>query len=194
MQDFKYIILILIILLIVEMVSRRTKKTDRGRVMPPDDESFTQYGRGDKRINWAYEKKMLLSKAEYYFWRRLKAKCDEKGIIVCPKVRIEDFVTIKCDDYATRQKYRGYIKARHIDFLLCDSNLNLLAGVELDDGSHGKENAQKVDMLKDDVFTAIHLPLFRVRAGRNYDVELDSIMEKLVGLKGNNCSKEYNGN
>ena len=181
MQDFKYIILILIILFIVELVSRRTRRKDRGRMFPPDDEAFTKYGRGDKSISWVYEKKLLLSKAEYYFWRCLKAKCDMRGFIVCPKVRIEDFVTIKCDDYTTRQKYRGYIKSRHIDFLICDRDLNLLAGVELDDGSHGKDNAKKVDALKNDVFGAINLPLFRVKAGRNYDKEIDNLLVSLLG-------------
>lgn len=179
MQEYKYLIFILIIVLIADILMKRRKGGER--TFPPDDEAFTKYGHGDKRISWVYEKKLLLSKAEYYFWRCLKAKCDMRGFIVCPKVRIEDFVAIKCDDYTTRQKYRGYIKSRHIDFLICDRDLNLLAGVELDDGFHGKDNAKKVDALKNDVFGAINLPLFRVKAGRNYDKEIDNLLVSLLG-------------
>lgn len=95
---------------------------------------------------------------------------------------MEDFVSTKSRDYKTRQRYRGYIKSRHIDFLLCDSDLNIIAGIELDDSSHNKANAKKVDMLKDDVFTAINVPLFRVSASRNkYEKELDTIFQELFG-------------
>ncbi|MDE7211838.1 MAG: DUF2726 domain-containing protein, partial [Lachnospiraceae bacterium] len=33
-------------------------------------------------------------------------------------------------------KYRGYIKSRHVDFLICDSALHILAALELNDPSH----------------------------------------------------------
>ena len=173
MFDTKYIILICVACCVLSFVLGRTRKRYK------DDENLTQYRR---RFGFfpQYEKKQLLSKAEYYFWRRLKAKCDEKDIIVCPKVRIEDFAFAKSRDYKTRQKYRGYIKSRHVDFLLCDRDLNILAGVELDDGSHNQANAKKVDMLKDDVFTSIDIPLFRISASRNkYDKELDTIFQEL---------------
>lgn len=72
-----------------------------------------------------YEKKMLLTKTEYGFWKCLKQKCDEKGFIICPKVRMEDFLSVTVKDKRQLMKYRGYIKSRHIDFMICDSALHI---------------------------------------------------------------------
>lgn len=91
---------------------------------------------------------MLLTKTEYGFWKCLKQKCDEKGFIICPKVRMEDFLSVTVKDKKQLMKYRGYIKSRHIDFMICDSALHILAGLELDDRSHNSANAQKTDLFK----------------------------------------------
>lgn len=145
-----------------------------------DDETFTKYRQG--KAESFYEHKHLLTKAEYYFWRRLKSRCDECGFLICPKVRMEDFVNVKTDDYKLRQRYRGYIKSRHVDFLLCDKDLNIVAGIELDDSSHSKDNAKKIDGLKNDVFDAIGIPLYRIGiGGKKQDAQLDAIFVELVG-------------
>lgn len=170
-------IILAIVLLLANAIIQISKKNGK------DDENLTKYN--SKKTNLSlYEKKLLLTKPEYFFWKKLKSKCDENNIVICPKVRMEDFINIKSDDYNTRQKYRGYVKARHIDFVLCDSNLNMIAGIELDDKSHNKENVKKVDELKNDVFEAIRLPLYRIPANsKNYDAELERIFNELVGEK-----------
>lgn len=145
-----------------------------------DDEQLTSYK--SKQGAGVYKKRLLLTKPEYGFWGVLKKKCDEQGLLICPKVRIEDFVTVICDDAKLRQRYRGYVKSRHIDFLLCDSKLSILAGVELDDKSHDKGNVKKVDTLKDDVFGAIGVPLYRIKAHGGYESQIDDIFVSL-GLK-----------
>ena len=127
-----------------------------------------------------YEKKMLLTKTEYGFWKCLKQKCDEKGFIICPKVRMEDFLSVTVKDKRQLMKYRGYIKSRHIDFMICDSALHILAGLELDDRSHNSANAQKTDLFKNQVFTVIGLPLFRVIiGGESYETQLNRIFATL---------------
>ena len=127
-----------------------------------------------------YEKKMLLTKTEYGFWKCLKQKCDEKGFIICPKVRMEDFLSVTVKDEKQLMKYRGYIKSRHIDFMICDSTLHILAGLELDDRSHNSANAQKTDLFKNQVFTVIGLPLSRVIiGGESYETQLNRIFAVL---------------
>lgn len=127
-----------------------------------------------------YEKKMLLTKTEYGFWKCLKQKCDEKGFIICPKVRMEDFLSVTVKDKKQLMKYRGYIKSRHIDFMICDSALHILAGLELDDRSHNSASAQKTDLFKNQVFTVIGLPLFRVIiGGESYETQLNRIFATL---------------
>ena len=65
---------------------------------------------------------------------------------MCPKVRLEDFiyVTNKQELY----KYRGYIKSRHIDFLICDNDLHIKFAIELDDKTHNTEKAKSTDEFK----------------------------------------------
>ena len=154
---------------------------------PKRKKSWTQKSSPfSKESNWngsdilPYEKKMLLTKTEYGFWKCLKQKCDEKGFIICPKVRMEDFLSVTVKDKKQLMKYRGYIKSRHIDFMICDSALHILAGLELDDRSHNSANAQKTDLFKNQVFTVIGLPLFRVIiGGESYETQLNRIFATL---------------
>lgn len=59
-------------------------------------------------------------------------------------------------------KYRGYIKSRHIDFIICDKNLHILFGLELDDKTHSYNKAKKADNFKDELFKIIQIPLERL--------------------------------
>lgn len=127
---------------------------------------------------YPYEKKMLLTKAEYAFYHVLKRKCDENDLLICPKVRMEDFINVT--DRKNILKYRGYIRSRHIDFMICDNKLHLLAGIELDDSSHQSKDAANVDEFKNKVFKTIQLPLFRVKMSQgNYEIQLDKIIYEI---------------
>lgn len=122
---------------------------------------------------YPYERKNLLSKTEYAFFKVLSDFCAKNDLIFCPKVRMEDFLSVT--DRQNYTKYRGYIKSRHIDFLLCDRSLHVLCGIELDDKSHDTAKAQKTDDFKNKVFEQIKLPLFRIRTTSNYQMELEKI-------------------
>lgn len=163
----------LIAILIVLVVLREA----RGSKWRGIDDKLTSYkSRYGAKV---YHKRNLLTKPEYGFWAVLKQKCEPHGLLICPKVRIEDFVSVSCSSEKMRQRYRGYVKSRHIDFLLCDGKLNILAGVELDDKSHDRGNVKGVDGLKDDVFRAIHIPLYRIKVKGSYESQIDDM---LVGL------------
>ena len=131
---------------------------------------------------YPYEKKMLLTKAEYTLYNVLKKKCDENKLIICPKVRMEDFINVTSQK--EKQKYRGYIKSRHIDFILCDDKLHLLGGLELDDNSHQRADVAQTDKFKEEVFKAIGLPLFRVKMSNGmYEKYIDEIIESIKSPK-----------
>lgn len=128
--------------------------------------------------SYPYAQKYLLTKTEYNFYKILYEYAVENDLLICPKVRMEDFLRVT--DRKNYAKYRGYIKSRHIDFLLCDSSLHLLCGLELDDSSHNNPDAQATDNFKDNVFKAIHLPLFRIKTTSNYEDEVERIMKKII--------------
>lgn len=131
---------------------------------------------------YPYKKKKLLTQTEYHFYMTLKEECDERNLLICPKVRMEDYIDITTNK--EKQKYRGYIKSRHIDFLICDKELNIIAGLELDDNSHNNPKTQKTDELKNNIFKNINIPLMRVNvtSGR-YREQIINILNYLVNQK-----------
>ncbi len=161
MQYIGLIILFIIILVLKELVEQKAKEST-----PKENSNY-----------YPYEKKMLLTKTEYAFYKILKKKCDEHNLLICPKVRMEDFLTVT--DKKNVMKYRGYIKSRHIDFMLCNKDLHIIAGVELDDNSHKKEKAQAADHFKNQVFCKINIPLFRIKTSGKYEEQLDTVLNTL---------------
>lgn len=160
-MDIKYIITVILFLVILYLSNSKNKKSDNEKI----------------KI-YPYKQKLLLTKTEYKFYKILKELCDQKQLIVCPKVRLEDFIEVTQSE--NKQKYRGYIKSRHIDFLLCDTKLYIKAGVELDDTSHNSNRAKETDELKNNIFKAINIPLYRVKTNsQDYTTEINNIISKL---------------
>lgn len=93
----------------------------------------------------------ILTERERAFYRILKPIADKLELQICPKVRVADIVSIKkgTKDW---QKWFNKIKSKHVDFLLCDYDMNIVLLIELDDRSHETERAQKNDRLKNAIF------------------------------------------
>lgn len=217
-KNMEYIILIIIILVLIKPKKyKRTKKYHKTNHRPkrnniisfPERENkFTpqwekiiledgseyyilaNQDEADKRVQtMPYVKKNLLTKTEYEFWNILRNECSKYNIIICPKVRMEDFIDVTAEDFSTKQSYRGKIKSRHIDFILCDNKLNILAGLELDDNSHLSTDAKITDEFKNNVFRRINIPLYRVPVNRkDYTQQINNILIKL-GYKTTNEEK-----
>lgn len=131
---------------------------------------------------YPYRQKPLLTQTEYAFWINLKQQCDRYGLIICPKVRMEDFINVTVQQ--NKLRYRGYIKSRHIDFMICDGRLNLMAGLELDDRSHQRPDVAQTDRFKDEVFRTIGLPLYRVRTSQGaYGVQIEQIISHMMACQ-----------
>ena len=156
------ILIILLMFIAATIPKRRRRRRKKGRSIlsillepTPEEEPITTI--------YPYRKTDLLTKTEYGFYKVLKEECDKRNFLICPKVRMEDFLDVTCKD--EQLKYRGYIKSRHIDFIICNQDLKILCGIELDDPSHYTQKAQKTDTFKNDVFKEIGLPLYRIKTG-----------------------------
>lgn len=93
----------------------------------------------------------ILTERERSFYRILKPVCDKLELQICPKVRVADIVSIK-KGTKDRQKWFNKISSKHVDFLLCDYDMNIVLIVELDDRSHETERAKQSDALKNAIF------------------------------------------
>lgn len=165
------VLLIIVLLYFIFLGVQQSKKRDKIKNVTKE-----------YNINGAYEKKNLLTKAEYSFWKMLYASCEERKLIICPKVRMEDFLSVTKTEKKEVMRYRGYIKSRHIDFIICDNALHILAGIELDDNSHKKEDVRKVDEMKNKIFENIKVPLYRVNMSEGkYQEHIDKIISEIVG-------------
>lgn len=129
---------------------------------------------------YPYKKKNLLTKSEYAFYMTLKEKMKNKDLIICPKVRLEDFIEVT--DKKEILKYRGKIKSRHIDFLLCDNNLRIKCAIELDDPLHNNKKAMEVDNFKNKLFNEIGLKLYRIAYNEDKNKRIDDILIELNKL------------
>ena len=67
----------------------------------------------------------ILTERERAFYRILKPIADKLELQICPKVRVADIVSIKkgTKDW---QKWFNKIRSKHVDFLLCDYDMNIV--------------------------------------------------------------------
>lgn len=111
----------------------------------------------------SYQAKYLLTRNEWYEYKKLKKFAAEKDLQVCPKVRLLDLVEPRKG--AEHYKSLFYkIQAKHVDFLICDQDLHIKAVVELDDNSHKKADRQERDRFVDQVLTSCGFKVIRTRA------------------------------
>ncbi|MGN1107770.1 MAG: DUF2726 domain-containing protein [Oscillospiraceae bacterium] len=104
------------------------------------------------REKWPYElNQTILTERERSFYHILKPIADKLELQICPKVRVADIASIK-KGTKDRQKWFNKIRAKHVDFLLCDYDMNIVLMVELDDSSHESERAKKNDAFKNRLF------------------------------------------
>lgn len=128
--------------------------------------------------DYPYHTKYILTNAEYKFYVALKPLMDSHSYIICPKVGLKDLFEVNSDT-KDKQKYFGKISQKHIDFLICDSNLHPLFAIELDDKSHQRDKVKEKDKFKDELFANTQLTLYRVPTSSSYT---DDYIKKYLNL------------
>ena len=129
-----------------------------------------------------YAKKSLFTPAERSFLSVLEAVLSS-DVRVFGKVRLEDVIGVKSGlERDERQAARNRITSKHVDFLLVRArDLAPLAGIELDDSSHEREDRRQRDEFVDAAFASANLPLLHVTVKKSYDpAELEAAIDKLL--------------
>ena len=124
-----------------------------------------------------YAKRSLLTNTEQRFYTILLAEASKRNLQVCPKVRLEDIICVT--DTENKNKYRGYIKSRHVDFVLIDKYYETVAAIELDDPSHNTPKAVEIDAFKNELFDTVEIPLIRIDVKDNYAQEIKDAFDEL---------------
>ncbi len=124
------------------------------------------------------KKEYFFSKSEKMFFDILEKENNGKYLIFS-KIRLEDVVSVdKKIDWKDRKGKRGYIKSKHLDFVLLDKNLNkIISVIELDGKSHNGKNQTHSDEVKNEILEATGIKLFRVRVGENFEEKIREILK-----------------
>lgn len=110
----------------------------------------------------AYQKRYLLTKNEWYEYKKLKRYAAELNLQICPKVRILDLVEPRRGE--GYMSYLGKIQSKHVDFVLCDQDLHIKAILELDDNSHNQQDRKERDLFVDEMLQSVGYRVIRTRS------------------------------
>lgn len=101
----------------------------------------------------AYRKKFLLTKREYAFYiNQLRPILQKSGVFCCCKVRLADLVMPSYTrNRGLYQSRLNKIWAKHIDFVIVDSDMHVLFLIELDDNSHQRADRRDRDDFVDKI-------------------------------------------
>lgn len=110
-----------------------------------------------------YQAKYLLTKNEWHEHNKLRYLANQKGLIICPKVRLLDIIEPRAGErnYITLLRK---VQSKHVDFVLCDQNMNIKAVLELDDSSHNRKDRQERDAFVDQILTSVGYTVIHTRA------------------------------
>lgn len=132
-----------------------------------------------------YQKKFLLTKNEWFEWKKLKQYCDEKGYLICPKVRLLDLIEPRAGSgYMSKL---GKIQSKHVDFVICNTKMYVLGVIELDDNSHNREDRIERDAFVDDVLRGVGYKVHRTRS------ITENTLNFLTGDKDQSTTETQNG-
>ncbi len=128
---------------------------------------------------YPYEQSYLLTKNEWSFHKRLKPIADSMGYTILAKIRLADLIKVKTGlskkDY---NKYFAKIRAKHIDFMLCNpDNLAPILLIELDDPSHKREDRIQRDKFVDNALHAAGYKILHTFGGSELETEIKTILQ-----------------
>ena len=117
-------------------------------------------------------KEALFTKAEQKFLRALEEAVEEDYMIF-GQVRLCDVIQARKGlDRKSWGRAFAKIKAKHLDFVICDpEDLSIICAIELDDPTHERADRKKRDHFLNHAMAAAGVPLHRFPTQRSYDPE-----------------------
>lgn len=126
----------------------------------------------------------IFSPKEGYFYRDVSPIADKLGLIVFTKMRVADLLYIP-KGTENEKAWFNRIKAKHIDFILVDSNYKVRLLVEVDDSTHNRSDRQARDEEVDEMFRQQGLEVLHLRAwGKQYGADdLETIITNALNVQ-----------
>lgn len=166
MDKWGIVIFVLIVIILIEVLSQ-AKRNTKGKKGQPK--------------KYPYKRKYILTKNEYYFYKKLKVICDKHNLRILVKTRLADIIDVDKNQIAGKEymNYFGRIQSKHIDYLVCNGDsLYPLVAIELDDNSHNKSNRMERDIFVNNAMQAAGIPLIRCKGAGNLEAIMQSYLPK----------------
>ena len=119
-----------------------------------------------------------MTETEKTFLSYLKHFTDKYNLIILPQVQLQSIFKLSNNkDITSFNK----IKSKSVDFAIVDNKYNYKLFIELDDYTHNPKNRIERDSFVNNLFNTYNLKLRRIKAQKNYDLELiENIIKELV--------------
>lgn len=109
----------------------------------------------------AYRATDLLTRRELQEYHKLKQYADERGWLICPKVRLRDLIEPKD---GKNQTLVNKIQSKHVDFVLVNRNMDVIGVLELDDSTHDRPDRQQRDSFVRDALEGAGITMIQTRS------------------------------
>lgn len=107
-----------------------------------------------------YQRKSLFTSNEYHELKKLAAYTKANNMEVLAKVRMLDLLEPRSDlKWYKTLLYK--IQAKHVDFVVTDTDYNVIAIIELDDTSHKRPDRIRRDLFVNEVLSGVGYKLIR---------------------------------
>lgn len=148
----------IVILVVAVWLLDKKKSTDKQPTQIPEEGESQQ-----KDYSKSYQAKYLLTKNEWYEHKKLQKIAAEKGLVICPKVRLLDIIEPRKGEKDYKSLFYK-VQAKHVDFLICDQSMHIKAVLELDDNSHNQKDRQSRDTFVDQILTSVGYKVIRTHS------------------------------
>lgn len=148
-----YILIILIVLDKTVLNSKNSgkKNTRRNFQVVKSQTSGNQHSYSNQTgYAGLYTRVPLLTKREQKQYTYLKQIADNKNVLICPKVRLLDLVT-PIHGVKNYKTLMSKVMSKHVDFVICTQDMNVLGIIELDDSTHLRQDRIERDEFVDTV-------------------------------------------
>lgn len=149
-MDWLWIVVIILVVLLIEQYTKAAR---------------VEKGSGRANYSSCYQPKYLLTKNEWYAYKKLQPLAASLGLVICPKVRLLDILEPRKGEKDYKSLF-WKIQAKHVDFLVCDQDLHIKGVVELDDSSHDRKDRKDRDSFVDEILQSVG---YKVVHTRNID-------------------------
>lgn len=133
--------------------SKKTKTIIRETNIPESKTQIDTENQNKHTISWSesYQKKQLLTNNEWQQYKILENWCYRNKFILLLKVRLADLIEPRSN---INNILWWKIQAKHLDFVVCDKDINPIYIIELQDSSHKRPERIERDRFVKEVLSS----------------------------------------